>query len=51
VVVDTCPSREVFGAFAAGPLRELLERHGLPELEQLDDFPVHGAFVDGERVQ
>ena len=48
MLVDTCPSREVFEAFAAGDeLRGLRERHGLPEPERLEDFPVHAAFVDG----
>jgi hypothetical protein len=28
----------------------LRERHGLPEPERLDDFPVHVAFVAGQRV-
>jgi hypothetical protein len=31
-----------------GPeLRALRERHGLPEPERIDDFPVHAVFVDG----
>lgn len=48
VLVDSCPSREVFEAFATGDgFRELRERHGLPEPERLADFPVHAAFVDG----
>jgi hypothetical protein len=48
VLVDTCPSREVFEAFSAGhEFRGLRERHGLPDPERLDDFPVHAAFVDG----
>jgi hypothetical protein len=51
VLVDTCPSREVYEAFAASPaLRELRERHGLPEPERLEDFPVHQAFVGGEAL-
>jgi hypothetical protein len=50
VLVDTCPSKEVFDAFFAGEgFRSLRERHGLPEPELLEDFPVHAAFVDGER--
>lgn len=49
VVVDTCPSREVFEAFVAGTMRELSRRHGLPDPEVLEDFPVHAAIVDGER--
>jgi hypothetical protein len=48
VLVDTCPSREVFEAFSTGDeFRGLRERHGLPDPEQLEDFPVHAAFVDG----
>jgi hypothetical protein len=48
LLVDTCPSREVFEAFAGGEdFRALRERHGLPEPEELEDFPVHAAFVDG----
>jgi hypothetical protein len=51
VLVDTCPSREIYEAFAASPaLRELRARHGLPEPDRLEDFPVHAAFAAGERV-
>jgi hypothetical protein len=50
VLVDTCPSKQVFEEFFAGEgFRSLRERHGLPEPEALEDFPVHVAFVDGER--
>jgi hypothetical protein len=50
VLVDTCPSKEVFDAFFAGEgFRSLRERHGLPEPASLEDLPVHAAFVDGER--
>jgi hypothetical protein len=48
LVVDTCPSREAFEGFVAGPFRALREQHGLPEPERMDGFPVHVAFVDGE---
>jgi hypothetical protein len=48
VIVDTCPSREAFESFIAG-FRALRERHGLPEPERLEDFPVHAAFTDGRR--
>ena len=49
VLVDTCPSREVFEAFVADPgFRALRARHGLPEPERVEDFPVHLAFVDGQ---
>ncbi len=48
--MDTCPSREVFEQFATGDaFRALRARHGLPDPEALEDFPVHAAFVDGER--
>jgi hypothetical protein len=48
VLVDTCPSRADFTAFAGGEaFRSLRARHGLPEPEWLEDFPVHAAFVDG----
>jgi len=50
VLVDTCPSREVFDAFAAdGRFRALRDRHGLPDPQRIDDFPVHAAIVDGTR--
>ena len=50
IVIDTCPSREVFEAFAAGPFRELRARHGLPDPEHVDDYPVHAACGDGRRL-
>lgn len=51
LLIDTCPSREVFETFAASPqLRELRQRHGLPDPARLEDFPVHAAFVDGRRL-
>ena len=51
VMVDTCPSREVFEAFAADEgFRALRARHGLPEPERIEDFPVHAAFVDGRPI-
>lgn len=50
VVVDTCPSREVFEAFAAGRLAELRARHGLPDPERVEDYPVHAAFGAGKRL-
>ena len=50
VLVDTCPSKEVFDAFFAGEgFRALRERHGLPEPDLVQDFPVHASFVDGRR--
>lgn len=49
VLVDTCPARDVFESFAYGEdFRALRKRHGLPEPEQLEDFPVHRAFIDGQ---
>ena len=50
VVIDTCPSREAFEAFAAGPFPELRRRHGLPDPAQLDDHPLHAAFAEGVRI-
>ena len=48
VIVDTCPTREAFESFATGDaFRELRARHGLPEPERLEDFPVHLALVEG----
>ena len=48
VMVDTCPSREVYEAFVADAgFAALRERHGLPDPELLDDYPVHLAYVDG----
>jgi hypothetical protein len=52
LLVDTCPSREAFEAFSAGDeFRGLRMRHGLPEPEQVEDFPVHAAFLDGARKE
>jgi hypothetical protein len=51
LLVDTCPSREVFEEFAASAgFRDLRARHGLPEPERIEDFPVHVAFVGGESL-
>jgi len=51
-MVDTCPSKEVFEAFAHGDaFRSLLERHGLPEPELLEDFPVHRVFVEASSLE
>ena len=44
VLVDTCPSPEAFVAFAEGPFTALRRRHGLPDPDRLEDFPVHRAF-------
>lgn len=51
VLVDTCPTKEAFAAFVANPgVRMLRERHGLPEPESVEDFPVDVAFVAGQAV-
>lgn len=50
VVIDTCPSREDFEGFAAGPFRELRRRHGMPEPRAVEDHPVHIALVEGAAV-
>ncbi len=47
VIVDTCPDRDSFTAFASGPFRELRRRHGLPDPTNLNDYPVHRAIVNG----
>ena len=46
-IIDTCPSREVYQAFAAGPFPELRRRHGLPDPVALEDHPVHRVFIEG----
>ena len=51
VLVDTYPSREVFEAFVDGTFSEIRRRYGLPEPKRIEDFPVHAAFVDGQRLQ
>ena len=51
LLVDTCPTKEAFEAFARDDdFRTLRERHGFPEPRQLDDFPVHRAFIDGREI-
>ena len=48
VLIDTCPNRAAFEHFAqSDAFRALREHHGLPEPDQLQDFPVHRAFIDG----
>lgn len=52
LVVDTCPTRESFTEFATGEaFRALRVRHGLPDPERLEDFPVHLAMVGGRPVE
>ena len=49
ILVDTCPTKEAFEAFIANDaVRMLRDKHGLPEPERIDDFPVHAAFVAGQ---
>ena len=51
VLVDTCPSREAFEAFAGSDsFRQTRERHGLPEPESVDGFDVRAAFADGRPI-
>jgi hypothetical protein len=50
VIVDTCPSKEIFDGFFAGDgFRALRLRHGVPDPETVEDLPVHAAIVDGQR--
>jgi hypothetical protein len=50
LLVDTCPSREVFESFAASPdFAALRARHGMPDPESVEDHPVAVALVDGRR--
>ena len=52
LIVDTCPDKEAFERFAAGEdFRALRSRHGLPDPERVDDFPVHAAVVGGVRSE
>lgn len=51
IMIDTCPSQEVFAAFAHGEaFRSLREACGLPEPESLEDHPVYAAFAGGQRL-
>jgi hypothetical protein len=51
VVVDTCPSEEAFLAFRDGEaFRALRARHGLPDPDRVDDYPVHLAVAAGNAV-
>jgi hypothetical protein len=50
LLVDTCPTREVFEAFAAGPqFAALRARHGMPDPDSVEGHPVAVAVVDGRR--
>lgn len=51
VMLDTCPSKEVFEAFAGSDgFRVLRERHGMPEPVRVDDYPVHLAYAAGQAL-
>jgi hypothetical protein len=51
VVVDACPTREAHDAFyGGGEFNAMLARHGLPEPDSREDFPVHVAISDGTRI-
>ena len=51
VVVDTCPSSAAYAAFSSSEaFRALRAAHGLPDPDRIDDYPVHVAFAQGERV-
>jgi hypothetical protein len=51
VLVDTCPTKEIFESFARGDdFRALRERHGFPEPRKLEDFPAHRAFIEGREI-
>jgi hypothetical protein len=48
VVVDTCPSEEAFRQFhLGGTFAAMRERHGLPDPDRVDDFPLHVAITGG----
>ena len=52
VIVDTCPSKEVFDEFVASEgLQALMQRHGLDRPDELVDHPVVAAFAGGRRVE
>jgi hypothetical protein len=48
IVIDTCPTKQIFDAFVSGEqFRAALARHGLPEPE-VEDFPVHAGILRGQ---
>ena len=52
VIIDTCPSKEVFDEFVASEgFQALLARHGLDTPASLTDHPVVAAFAGGRRVE
>lgn len=51
VLVDTCPNEEAYRSFSLGEgFASVRERHGLPDPVELEDHPVHAAFVGGQRT-
>ena len=51
VLIDTCPTKDDFESFADGDdFRAQRERHGFPEPQRLEDFPVHRVFIDGQEA-
>jgi hypothetical protein len=52
VIIDTCPSKEVFDEFVASEgFQALMARHGLDAPASLTDHPVVAAFAGGRRVE
>jgi hypothetical protein len=48
VIVDTCPTREAFEAFASSEeFAEARRRHGLPDPTEVRGYPVHAAYLAG----
>ncbi len=51
IIVDTCPSNEVFDEFVVlEGLQALLDRHGLGRPDRLEGHPVVAAFAGGRRI-
>jgi hypothetical protein len=51
LVIDTCPSQEVFEEFFGRPeVRMLMAHHGLGDPVSVVDGPVVAAFAGGERL-
>ena len=50
IIVDTCPSKEVFDGFwQSDGFTALLAKHGMDNPE-VHDYPVHRAIANGQRV-
>jgi hypothetical protein len=46
VLVDTCPSQAAFEGVLRSPhFRALRQRHGLPDPDRVEGFPVHAAHL------